>query len=336
MADNAATFSWMEAQFSDLKSEAERAISELETKALSYYNPAVTQAGFDNNPSWDITRGREVTLASMGDLPASRPEFLPPAFVFNPEDYINADQLQKFSYTSDFFDNFLDERLREYIDSPGYFLDQAVQDALFQQTHERDMQALNDALDAVDRSQARRGFPAPSSMYLAARNEIIKKYQDTMADRNKEITALIADKSLQEKLAAIESGVRMEDIRSRFQLEYSRMYWQAADYLIKKYEVDVRSALATFEADLKMVMAKTEVDGKMADYDLEYEKMDSQKELARLQASLDEMKGNIETWTLHFKAGMEAAQASVNFYSSAAVGATSAVNAIDYVDKTAG
>ena len=334
MADNQANIDAIGDAVSSIKSDLDSAVGNLQAQAMATYTPAVTQVGFDNNPSWENIRGRDVTMPGLGDLPADRPNLIPPAFVFNPEDYLSADLLQRYSYESDFFDVFLDPRIRDYIDSQAYFLAQGVQDALFEVSRQRDLQILNDALDAIDRQQARRGFPIPTSIHAAARADVVKKYQDTYADRNKEITALIADKSLQEKMHAMDTGIKMEDIRSRFQLEFGRLYWQATDYLIKKYEADVRLAIADFEADLESVKLKANIDSKTSDTDLAYVRLDQEKELARLEATLAEMQGNIATWTKSVDMQVKAAESAIDYYSRTVLGWTGQANYVDIVDKT--
>lgn len=257
-----------------------------------------------------------------------------PVFKFNPEDYLNADLLQRYNYESDFFDNFLDSRLRTYIDSQGYFLATEVQDALFAATRERDLQTLNDSLDAVDRVQARRGFPLPSSIHLAARNDVIKKYQDTYADRNKEITALIADKSLQEKMHAMDTSIKMEDIRSRFQLEYGKLYWQAADYLIRQFETEVRAAVAEADNKYKFTELNTNVDAKNTEADIAHVGQFNSKESTRLGAEMEELKEQVNLWKETYMARIEASKEMVKYYQSYTMGLLGSYNAIDYADKT--
>jgi hypothetical protein len=334
MAADQEVFSFVKDQVDSLINDAESAISQLQTYAMSYYNPAVTQVGFENNPAWDITEGERVAFAGLSDVPPDSPTLYIPPFVFNPEDYITADMLQKYSYESEFFDEFLDPRIRQYIDSQSYFLDPTVQDALFETSRERDLQALNDALDAQDRIQARRGFPVPTSMNLAARNDIIKKYQDTYADKNKEATALIAEKSLQEKMHAMDTGIKMEDIRSRFELEFGKLYWMAADYIIKQYEAEVRANIAKFQGELDLVKTETDTDIKNAGFDYEYEKLRHDQQVQRLNASIEEMRGNIDTWKTRAQMRIDAATASVEYYKSAVGSANGILNDIGYSDST--
>jgi hypothetical protein len=171
-------------------------------------------------------------------------------------------------------------------------------------------------------------------MNLAARNDIIKKYQDTYADKNKEATALIAEKSLQEKMHAMDTGIKMEDIRSRFELEFGKLYWMAADYIIKQYEAEVRANIAKFQGELDLVKTETDTDIKNAGFDYEYEKLRHDQQVQRLNASIEEMRGNIDTWKTRAQMRIDAATASVEYYKSAVGSANGILNDIGYSDST--
>lgn len=317
-----------------LESTLNSAIADLKAAASGYFIPDLTQAGFDSNPTWEVDRGREVTLSGLNDLPADRPTLTIPTFSYNPEDLFPPDLVQRYGYDSDFFDNFLDDKLRDFINSPTEFVSTEVQDAIFEQTRERDLRTLQDALDAADRQQAQRGFPIPTSMTTAARQEVTHNYTNTANDRNKETTALIADRAQRDKEHSIDAGIRMEDIRSRFQLESARLYWQASDYLIRKFEADVRAEIVRFNGELDLLKADTAVKQGMADKDLSYETLDQEKERARLQVSFEELRGTISTWQAQFAGRMSAAGQAVSHYSAEVNGWLSQTNAINYEDTS--
>lgn len=318
-----------------LENELDSAIGDLKAAASGFFEPSLSQTGFDNNPTWSVDRGREVALSGLNDLPADRPALNIPTFSYNPGDLFPPDLTSRYGYDSDFFDNFLDAKLREFIDSPTTFISEDVQDAIFDQTRERDLQTLNDALDAVDRRQGRRGFPLLTSMSDAARDVVIDRYTNTKDDRNKEETALIADKAQQEQQHSIDAGIKMEDIRSRFQLESANLYWRASDYLVKQFESEVRAEIARFNGELDLVKADTSVKQGMAGFDQAYEQMDQAKELARLQGHVTEMTGNIDTWKQQFVGRIEAAAKAAGYYSSAVNSWLNQVNAINYEDTSA-
>jgi hypothetical protein len=335
---NAAYVSAVQADYEKLDSAVKDSIQELITAAGETMSATFDLSDIVTSfsvPDWSIQEPPSVPTPSRGDLPIDWQGLNIPAFVFNPEDYISADMLTKHTYSSDFFNNFLDERLRSYIDSQSYFLAMEVQDALFEASRQRDLQTLNDALDAADRLQARRGFPIPTSMLTAARNEVIRQYQNTAADRNKEITALIADKSLQEKQHAMDIAIRMEDIRSRFQLEYAKIYWQAADYLVKKYQMDVSAEIARISAEMQMIGLVNDTNKRNVEFELEEETLKNQKNMARLQAEMQEMTKQVEMWVETYKSRIQAAGETVDYYKGAVLGKLGSYTAIDYVDKKA-
>jgi hypothetical protein len=318
-----------------LESTLDSAISDLKTAASGYFQPSLSQAGFDNNPTWGVDRGREVTLSGLNDLPADRPTLTVPTFSYNPEDLFPPDLTQRYGYDSDFFDNFLDERLRDYIDTPTQFISEDVQDAIFDQTRDRDLRTLQDAMDAVDRQFAsQRGFPTVTDAQNTARLETTHNYTNTKNDRNKEETALIAERAQRDKEHSIDAGIKMEDIRSRFQLESANLYWRASDYLIRKFEADVRAEITRFNGELDLLKADTSVKQGMADKDLQYESLDQEKERARLQASFEELRGNVQTWMRSFDGRIKAAGQAVSHYSAEVNGWLSQTNAINYEDTS--
>jgi hypothetical protein len=324
------------AQASSLESTLDSAINDLKAAASGYFQPSLSQAGFDNNPSWEVDRGREVTLSGLNDLPADRPTLVIPDFTFNPEDLFPPELLTKYGYDSDFFDNFLDAKLREFINTPTTFISDEVQDAIFDQTRDRDLRTFRDALDATDRSMAqKRGFPAITSMHSAAQQEVAHNYTNTKDDRNKEETALIADKAQREQEHSIDAGIKMEDIRSRFQIAAAGLYWQASDYLIRKFEADVRAEITRFNGELDLLKADTAVKQGMADKDLSYEGLDQEKERARLTASFNELNGNVQTWMQSFNGRIKAAGQAVSHYSAEVNGWLGQTNAINYEDTSA-
>lgn len=327
-------FDFVQDTVNDLQSSAESSVQDLQTSARNRFYPAASQAGFDNNPTWEVDRQNPITFSSLSDLPDDMPTLDIPPFVFNPEDFL--DGLEKYSYQSEFFDNFLEDKLIQFIEAQSYFINEEVQDAMFQATHDRDIQTLNDQLDAVDRVQARKGFPMPTSMAMAARNELIARHGDTRNDRNGEITSIIAERAHDGVKHSITAGIQMEDIRSKFELEFNKLYWQASDYLIRKYEADIRAETAKFQGELDMLKADTATKNAMYDGERAYEGMEQERELRRLEVSVREMQANVETWSVHMRALIDANKEAVAYYKSAVSSATGIMNDVRSNDAALG
>lgn len=323
----------VERELASLQGDVATAIRNLEAAASARYYPEATQVGFDNNPTWANQKGREVTLAGLGDLPSDRPELIIPPFVFNPEDYLNSDLLKKYSYESEFYDEIMEPKLVELINAQSYFIQQDVQDALFNLMRERDLQVLNDQTDAVDRKQAERGFPMPTSILMAARNEVIKQHGDKRFDRNSEITALIADRAHTGMLTALGEGNKMEGVRSQFQLEYGKLYWQAAAYIISQWEAETRAEIARFQADLDLIKSKTSTDEAMAGHDNEHLQRENQKELERLRTSIAEMSANLQSWQQSAQMRVAASRDALDYYKGHVEQTLGILNDVAYSDE---
>lgn len=324
----------VETEINKLNSLTASAVSDLQAAASARLYPELSQTGFDNNPSWTLPNGREVSMVGLGDLPVDKPDLVIPEFIFNPEDYINSDLLERYSYVSEFYDNILEPKLIELMNAQSYFIAQEVQDALFQQTRERDLQILNDQVDAVDRKMAARGFPMPTSMLMAARNEVIMQHGDRRSDRNREITALIAERAHAGMMGALTEGNRMEDVRSRFQLEYGRLYWNAAQYIINQWEAEVRARIAEYQGEIDLIKLGTAVSEKHADLDLQYSGLEQNKQLERLRSHVEEMTSNLDAWKKSADMRVDAAKSILDYYKGNIEAALTAINDVAFKDYT--
>jgi hypothetical protein len=306
----------------------------LQAKVDSAVQDLVNEANRLSDP-WDFVEQDRKTESVTDHNPLSAPvipEFTKPVFVFNPEDYVTGN-LDSYRYDSEFF-KFLDPKLREYIEEETTGISADIQQALFDLMYERDLQTLNDALDAVDRKQAQRGFPIPTSMMLAARNDVIKKYQDTRNDRNREVTALIAERAQANVHHAIDSGLKMEDINSRFQLEYFKTYFVMADSLIRKYAVEMEAAIKEFEANATTAVKKYETDKANWELDMKEDAI----RIERLGQYINQEKSIADALIRQSADAavrkLEASRESVNYYKSAVSSALGQINAVNVASTT--
>lgn len=277
-----------------------------------------------------FAKAREISLGSLNDLPEARPEVTIPPFVFNPEDFMTPDILKKYSYDSEFFD-FLDPILQTYITSETAFIDQTVQDALFAQTRERDLQIQNDELDQVDRLQAQRGFNFPTSMVTAARDTVIARYSDRRSDRNSEITGIIAERAQESRLRSMAIGVDMEGIRSQFQLGYGQLYMRSAEYLVRKYQADIGGEVARVNTELEQLKIKAHIDETMVGSDTNWNTNklgDAEQTIGQI---FKDAEYDLEIQKTQAAQQMEAITKIINFYKDIHAGYTGQMNGVNLV-----
>ena len=77
------------------------------------------------------------------------------------------------------------------LSSGGVGIDSTTQNALYQNTRQRDLLALSDALDAIASRDAKRGFAYPTSR--RASDAVLVEYQQNYENRSWQITALMSD-----------------------------------------------------------------------------------------------------------------------------------------------
>ena len=281
-------------------------------------------------------KAREISLSDLGDLSAQRPRVTVPGFTFNPEDYLPPDLLKKYNYESEFFDTFLEGELREIIVSDIYFLSQDIQDALFAQTRQRDLRNLNDELDASARqTAAQTGFPIPTTLLTGAQDAILRRYHDTVADRNNQITVLSADKALDARMRGIDAGIRMEDIRSRFQLAYGQLYFNAAEYLVRKYQADVQAEVSRVNADLEQLRLKAQIDLGMVSADTAWNNTLTDRIQLRLNRLIQDANNDLEVQKTQAKMQLDALTKIIDYYSDAAAAYVGQMNGVNVVNTSA-
>jgi len=236
-------------------------------------------------------------------------------------------------YLSPFFD-FLEPKLVDFIENGGMAVGQDVQDAMFDQMRERDSRALNDGLDRADKIAGRTGFPVPTSMLTAARNELIGKYQDLQADRSKEILVIVADRTQETIKMAVESGITMEKIQSDFSLGFANLYMNMSLAVITAYKTETEAFIAEFEGNLKALMASVDITIKNADLELKYQESQMKQWEIELSSNIERVRSQMQDSMEGNKLRLQATQGAMSFYSNAVLGSSNQVNAIASLSET--
>lgn len=155
------------------------------------------------------------------------------------------------------------DRLVGYIDaallSGGSAISKSFQDALFNSDRERRLQTLNDSLLAATSQFSVRGFRLPNAMLIAARNEIIQKYQFDDTNQSREIVKLMEEHMRVNWQFCVQQRITTEQFHADFAVKYADMFNQNIDRIIRAYEADVSAYINTLNADIKRVEAKLSV-----------------------------------------------------------------------------
>ena len=173
------------------------------------------------------------------------------------------------------FLNTMQTTLMGWVESGGVGISQAVQDALIGNMRERDLQALNDGLQAVAATDAKKGFAY--STHRRRTTEVIVNYQQTQENRNREITVMMAELAQKNVQAAIAANINIEQLHSSFSLGLSGIFVQIKNRIIEKFRIEADVRIAEFDAKIKAILAGynvAEVNGRL---DISYQELLSRK-----------------------------------------------------------
>lgn len=304
------------AYLSDIKNEALEAAQQLDAMVSSS-----TWVSFPSVAA--------VALGKVEGLPDadSLPELSKVAMDFSMVNNFDPNAFKQATYVSPFF-AFLEPKLRSFIDEGGPGISDDVQQALFDNMRERDLQNVADALDMVRRNYGKTGFPLPTSMLRAQENEVVKRYQEDRANRNREVTALIAERAQDTMKAAVSAGVRMEEVQSQFSLQFAKLFIDVTSQLVQRYRLEQDAEIAEFEGQVKALMARVQIGEINANLDYAYQEQLLKKWDIEVQSALERTRSYIQQAAQNTQIKLQAAIGLTEFYKSMVAGIAGQANAI--------
>lgn len=242
-----------------LQSEVQEAMQRMENIAslpyLSWFN-------FSQTPTFEPQRAGVI---SISDLPTLKQAIL------NID--LSNDSLTKYrSHIWQATDlDTLQNKLMEYIESGGVGIEQAVQDAIFNQGRERDLQILRDKMDLAGARTGAKGCRYPNSMTKAEQRVALSEYGYGKEDLNREITKIMADLAQKNVQFAIQAGISVEQLHSDFAIKYSALYLDNAKLIIDKFRTEQEAYVSEFEGTLRGILANLEVEKVNGTLELQYQ-----------------------------------------------------------------
>lgn len=312
-----------ESLIAGINSEADAAVERLEDIASL---PFQIWVDFASKPTIELDKAP--TVVTSNDFPTlDRVSFDTSIGEFDPNAY------KQNVYDSEFF-TFLEPYLQAQIDAGGPGISQDVQDALFDNMRERDLQILSDATDAVRANYGKRGFPLPTSVLRGQENEVIKKYQDDRSNRNREVTALIAERAADFVKTAVNAGISMEQVRMNFALGFSKLFTDITQAAIARFKAEQDARITEFKGQIDVILSKLQVGKINADLDLAYQaQLLKQWEIEASQAT-EQTKALIQQGEQTTQVKLGAAQSLATYYAALASSAATQLTGIAATTET--
>lgn len=226
--------------FDSLKAEAEDAIGDLKTFA--------TGAGaiFYGVDSWegidDLLPIKVITVTDSMIATVSALANKIGTVTYTPPPMITNFEMLDHKVWKDPLADQIEASISDYIISMG-IPDKPYQDAIFNESYDRNLQVLNDLYELADAKVGARGFTYPNSMVTALKLDAQQKYQFDRNQISRDITKLVTEWARQNYQFAIEKGITFEQFHADFTYKYCTAF-------VEIYKSLVLASIERFKAEI--------------------------------------------------------------------------------------
>jgi hypothetical protein len=151
-------------------------------------------------------------------------------------------QMEDHKIWRDAFADKIESSLSSYLNSMG-IPNASFQNAIFNESYDRNMQILNDNLDLADTKVGARGFTYPNDMVTSLKLDAQQKYTFDRTQVSRDITKLVTEWARQNYQFAIEKGIQFEQFHADFTYKYCTAF-------VSIYKDMVLASIERFKADL--------------------------------------------------------------------------------------
>lgn len=266
------------------KSDADDAIASLKTYASAglsaTYDPAYEPLDRDIYPistiksvddMLEIINGLADKIAGIQYVPP------PPMPNFQMEDH---------KIWNDPFAEKIEEAMSDYLDTMG-IPDKTFQDAIFNESYDRNLQTLHDLTELAEAKVGARGFTYPNSMVTILKLDAQQKYQFDRNQINRDVTKLVTEWARQNYHMAIEKGIAFEQFHADFTYKYCTAF-------VDIYKNMVLASIERFKADLARYTEPIRAYVEAAKLPVELGKVNADIQKANMDAFIESNKSHIQ------------------------------------------
>jgi hypothetical protein len=196
----------------------------------------------------------------------------------------------------------LEQAMSDYLDTMG-IPDASFQNAIFNESIQRNQQTLNDLLELADAKVGARGFTNPNSMVTALRLDAQQKYQFDRNQINRDVTKLVTEWARQNYHMAIEKGITFEQFQADFTYKYCTAF-------VDIYKNMVLASVEQFKAELSQYIEPIRAYTEAAKLPVEVGKINADIGKANAELDIQQTKVQIEEATQTFQTRTQASIAT--------------------------
>lgn len=307
--------------FNDLKSSADKAIANLNN--FAQWNDAgiyYTRAQSDGSVAKNDYLYKENTYIPIeavksADSIISEIEALTSqisAVQYNPPTNVPDFQMEDHKMWQDAFADKIEANLSSYLDTMG-IPDKSYQDAIFNESFDRNLQVLNDMLELADAKTGARGFTYPNSMTTVLKLDAQQKYQFDRNQINRDITKLVTEWARQNYQFAIEKGIAFEQFHADFTYKYCTafvdIYKNMVMASIERFKAELGKYVEPIKALVEAAKLPIEVDKINADINKANAELNQQGNKIQIDEAVSVYQGGVQSSIATFSKQIEALQA---------------------------
>lgn len=167
--------------------------------------------------------------------------------------------------------NALQTKIMDWIDTGGVGISQEVQDAIFGQGRERNLQALRDRLDLAGVRTGAKGFRYANSMTRVLQNQALQEYDNKQSDLSREIVRTMAELAQKNVQFAFQEDVAIETLHADFAVKYAKVFQDNNTQILERFRVEQDARIAEFEGTVKALQLEVEIQLKNAGLDSDHQ-----------------------------------------------------------------
>jgi hypothetical protein len=164
------------------------------------------------------------------------------------------------SYTSPLLES-LRRKLRDWVEDGGMALPAEREADFWNRNYERDMQANRDAKDSIASDWAKKSFPMPNGLLIAAQAQADITFRDKRNDTSRDIALKQAELAESNTRNAVEKGIGLEGVLMTFKNQCQDRIFQASKTLLEAMVTFYQAQLMKYQT--MATIYRTLIDGRI-------------------------------------------------------------------------
>lgn len=234
------------------------------------------------------------------------------AVTFNPPTNVPNFQMEDHKIWKDALADQIETSISSYITTMG-IPDKSYQDAIFNESFDRNLQSLNDLYNLADAKVGARGFTYTNDQGTILKLDAQQKYQFDRNQINRDITKLVTEWARQNYQFAIDKGIAFEQFHADFTVKYCTafvdIYKSMIMVSIERFKAELGKYVEPIKALVEAAKLPVEVDKINADISKANAELNQQSNKIQIDEAVNVFQGGVNSSVATFTQQIKALEA---------------------------